>query len=166
MFSRLLPPLLPGFFPAGLLLPSFQCFPLIFSPWAGQGDRSCHWGAGRAGQGSRLPRKVASAGALHTEETCKGPVVCLPRGNGFAFVLGKKPSTPTGESGAGGQGESLQHPWGSWGCSACPESSHMPGPPKEHPVEPAQGLRCCTGQPHLEEVDGAVIVDVASQMLS
>lgn len=48
----------------------------------------------------------------------------------------------------------------------CSESSHVPGLPEEHPVKPAQGLRCCTGQPQLEEVNGAVIVDVASQMLS
>lgn len=69
--------------------------------------------AGRTGQGTRLPQKVVAASPSHTEETCTGPVVRLLRGNGFAFVLGKKPFTPTGESTAGGQGESLQHPWGS-----------------------------------------------------
>lgn len=43
MFSCLLPLFLSVFFPTGLLLPNIQCFPLTFSPWAGQSDGRCHW---------------------------------------------------------------------------------------------------------------------------
>lgn len=82
-------------------------------------------GPGRAEQATSLPWKGAGARALHTEETGKGAVVCLSRGNTFASMLGKKPSTPIRERILGGQGGSLQHPWGRRGCPLCPKRSRV-----------------------------------------
>lgn len=71
MSSRLLPLLLPGFFPTGRLLPKIQCLHLIFSPWADRGDRSHHWESqqNRAGQGR--------ASRCHGKQRL--PVLCTQR---------------------------------------------------------------------------------------